>query len=409
MRRGRAAASAPCHRRARWTGRPRRWRRQSRDGSRRRSPPERRARSPASRRAPPARGADPGSPASSTALLARVPPRTASARAPRPWRRPCARSRARPRSAVAPGLAGCPAPSRSRRPGRPRLAISGRPSSGSGREHQAWLRVNWLSMPRVCAARPRVVANISISSSRSSGVSMSSAERGAPRPPRAWLPARWRGRCGAGGCPRRRRAVIASGGVSSSALVPSPWRSGTISTDRAGTGRSISSLELGGVQQRAVAGDEQRPCRAHRQGPRDAELRGLAVARGRVLDHDRLVPGGDLRRDRIGGDDEDLIDRRHAAHRQHRVGEHRLDQRAAAARAAPSAPGAAWRSRTALRAGLRRRAHSAGKLLGTGAFARRSELANSSVSRRQPPRARPGRPSAGPCAALVPAARPARR
>ena len=91
---------------------------------------------------------------------------------------------------------------------------------------------------------------------------------------------------------------MTSGGVSSSAFVPVPWRSGTID-DRAAGRRAVEQrVELGGIERRAVAGDEQHARRAVLDRVRDADQRGGALAVLAVVDeHGRAVAAAD----RLGG------------------------------------------------------------------------------------------------------------
>ncbi len=78
----------------------------------------------------------------------------------------------------------------------------GNAGEGAGGDHswslvgQERLRSSWRSMPRVCAAPPRVRSSVASTSARSSGVSMSSASDGTSTVS-TWIPAavacsRWR-------------------------------------------------------------------------------------------------------------------------------------------------------------------------------------------------------------------------
>ena len=64
------------------------------------------------------------------------------------------------------------------------------------------------------------------------------------------------------GLPGPNAGAIASGGASSSAFVPVPWRSGTIATTGRGRRRPAVLVDLAGVQRRAVAGHQQHAVRA---------------------------------------------------------------------------------------------------------------------------------------------------
>ena len=78
-----------------------------------------------------------------------------------------------------------------------------------------------------------------------------------------------------------RRASSASGGVSSSALVPVPWRSGTISSRARGGRPGEQRVELCGVEQRAVAGHQQHPLGPGSRARCDPQRAAGVVARAR--------------------------------------------------------------------------------------------------------------------------------
>ena len=73
----------------------------------------------------------------------------------------------------------------------------------------------------------------------------------------------------------------ASGGVSSSALVPVPWRSGTISTERSPTGRSISSSSCLGSSSGQSPGTSSTRSAPHSSARRDPVARPRRCGPGR--------------------------------------------------------------------------------------------------------------------------------
>ena len=266
------------------------------------------------RRARPGRGGGPCP--SSAASVARARRRrdlaTGAGSGPRPWRRPCGRRTSTSSAAARAGgqrggdqrgqvVAGADLG----QPGRARSAVITAPALSCGCARAG-------AASRACARRRRGSARASASiAARSSGVSTSSASDGTSTVS-ASIPAA-RGvlhvAVAAAGAERRRRAR--PGGVSSSALVPVPWRSGTISTDGAATGRRDQLVELGGVEQRAVAGDEQHPLGA--AAPARGRSRAAAASlwpAGRRPRSPRAVAAGDPLGDVVGGDDEHLVDQR---------------------------------------------------------------------------------------------------
>jgi hypothetical protein len=122
--------------------------------------------------------------------------------------------------------------------------------------------------------------------------------------------------------PGPKAGAIASGGVSSSPLVPVPWRSASTTTPGvAAVVLAEQVVEVAGGQQRAVAGDEQDgPCAALERR-RDTERRRRAVAAqlalldnpGPVLDRERL-------RVVVAGDHERRVDRRRRERAQDALG-----------------------------------------------------------------------------------------
>ena len=197
-------------------------------------------------------------------------------------------------------------PRRSARRGRRRATISGRPSSAASRaqapahqlaEHAARVR-RAAAVARARCERLEVLGRVDVERQRGHLDHLRGDAGGR---------ARWPG--GAAQLPGPNDGASASGGVSSSAFVPVPWRSGTISAD-GGVDRSREQLlELVGVEQRAVAGDEQhalgavlergadalarrRRCgparrprsRSRRSRPRSAERRGRALTTSDLVD-----------------------------------------------------------------------------------------------------------------------------
>ncbi len=145
----------------------------------------------------------------------------------------------------------------------------------------------------------------------------------APRPPPAPPPRAARG------CPGPKLGSIASGGLSSSAFVPSPWRSGTITTpSRSSRSAPEQRRELGRVEQRGVARHEQHSVEAACLGVADADHRGRRLARllG-VAQHPHPLAEGGCLRHAVGGHHGHRIERSDAAQRGEHVGEHRLRQR----------------------------------------------------------------------------------
>ena len=210
--------------------------------------------------------------------LARLDLAPARAPAPRPWTRPCGRppgrrrrpgrrARARRRSAAR------SSPARTSGQARQRAAEASTARAGhagTGGRREARERSSWRSAPRVEGAWPRrpverrgeqleVRAGVHVERQRRHRLDRA----GRPRPPRASLT--WRSRL-----PGPKPGSIASGGLSSSALVPSPWRSGPRSRP------SCSSLaqaqqpgHLAGLHQRRVA--RAPAARARSRAPRVAD------------------------------------------------------------------------------------------------------------------------------------------
>ena len=100
------------------------------------------------------------------------------------------------------------------------------------------------------------------------GVEVERRARPAPRPRRGCRP-RGRRRRGGRSCPRRRPGGSRSGGASASALVPVPWRSGTIADVALGH-PGQQPVELARVEQRAVAGEQHDALGPVGLGPGDA-------------------------------------------------------------------------------------------------------------------------------------------
>ena len=220
---------------------------------------------------------------------------------PRPSRPPSGRRPRRRRRRSAPARR----PRRSAPPRSSPGSISGSPASGSAE------RLRLTPMPRrgracarsgaarrVSAARGRASARARPrSATRSSRVSTSSAsERQLARPRRRGRGARacstWRS--------QRARAELrlerARRGRAPARWCPVPWRSGTITTSGAGR-RARARRQLGRIEQRAVAGHQQRALAAERRGPRDPAS---AAARLALLDRSscdqQRVPRPDRRR-----------------------------------------------------------------------------------------------------------------
>ena len=274
-------------RRRRSRRRRRRWRRRSRGACGRSARRARRAGSPRSRRARPARRAGPCRARRRTKRARAVGRDVAQlddgalglrddlvrdARARRPRR---SRRAARAAAAIS-GARSSPG------------AISGRPSSASastrlialtGGACRALTRRARGSAPRVCAApsaRPRGArrARRGRRRCRRRAAARAPRRRGPRRRPRA------PGARGARGCPGRSSASITSGGVSSSAFVPVPWRSGTITTSGPSASMSASRRRS---RRWSIAGVSPASSSAWNapssSAQRDADRGGLGVAR----------------------------------------------------------------------------------------------------------------------------------
>ena len=165
---------------------------------------------------------------------------------------------------------------RGRRPGAPR---AGRRSAHAAQAGSS-PRSSRASSPRVCAAPPVRASSAARRTARSSAVSTSStSERGSAtrqRAPLAPAACSWRSRL-----PGPKLGAIASGGVSSSALVPVPWRSGTIDDVGRAHGAGQQLVELARVERRAVAGDEQHALVVALAGPSRRRRAPRASGRGR--------------------------------------------------------------------------------------------------------------------------------
>ena len=98
---------------------------------------------------------------------------------------------------------------------------------------------------------------------------------------------------------------ITPGGESSSALVPAPWRSGTITTP-ARPWRASSAVDLVGVERRAVAGHEQRALGARARAPRRRRARRRPTGRPRRGSWTTSAPASRAARGgaRLGGHDD---------------------------------------------------------------------------------------------------------
>ena len=153
--------------------------------------------------------------------------------------------------------------------------------------------------------------------------------RAAPRPPKGMPASRaaatWRAQL-----PSPKAGAIAPGGASARALVPVPWRSGTIA-DVARGQPGQQAVELTRVEQRAVAGEQDDAGRARRLGARDPGQRRLDVAarrRGRGRPR-RRPPAASSCGARVAADDDRALDRARLADRLQHVVEHRRHQRRA--------------------------------------------------------------------------------
>ena len=158
---------------------------------------------------------------------------------------------------------------------------SGRPASAHARSAELIAGRARASSPRVCAAPPVRAPSAARSAARSSAVSTSSTERArlghAPaRAAGARPPAR-----GARGCPGRSCGAIASGGASSSALVPVPWRSGTMTTSGALMAPASSSSTSRGSSAGQSPGTSSTRSYVALERPVDAERARRASGRGR--------------------------------------------------------------------------------------------------------------------------------
>ena len=184
-------------------------------------------------------------------------------------------------------------------------AISGRPSSAAARSapavHElAAARCSWCSIPRVWAApprRPRALA----AARRGPRACRRRAPARRPRRPRGRCrptPAPLQWRCAAAGA--EAPAPSASGGVSSSAFVPVPWRSGDDHAQRSARARRPSrASSSSGSSSGQSPGDEQHPvgARLERGGGCRARAAGLWPLLG-IVEHARAVAAGDLLRAR---------------------------------------------------------------------------------------------------------------
>ena len=111
----------------------------------------------------------------------------------------------------------------------------------------------------------------------------------------------------AGERPGPKAGSSAAGGAISSAFVPAPWRSGTITTPGARRGQQLRDLVR--LERRAVTGHEQHPLRAalQRRATPAAGRRGLAGLLGIV--HDRGARRSAApRRQRLRGHDEHAVE-----------------------------------------------------------------------------------------------------
>ena len=189
---------------------------------------------------------------------------------PRPWRRPSARRRRSSPSASSSPVRGGRAGDQRRRARRPRRPPAARsrasdlePAAHAGARRSA----RAARAPRRSRAPARAArASAAASAVRSSGVSRSSASdveraRSRPRSRRAR-----RDRGGVRRCPRRTRGRSRRRGASSRPLVPVPWRSGITATRPAAI-RPSARVELGRIEQRAVARQQRASTRRRAPGP----------------------------------------------------------------------------------------------------------------------------------------------
>ena len=122
--------------------------------------------------------------------------------------------------------------------------------------------------------------------------------------------------------------VSASGGVSSERVRS---RAVTVRHDQHGRRLGWASeqlVEFRGVEQRAVARNEQHALDAALDRGGDGERRRLAVSELLVVKDAGAVAAGDLLRVSVAADDDDLVDPLGASQGDQHVGEHRLDERA---------------------------------------------------------------------------------
>ena len=151
--------------------------------------------------------------------------------------------------------------------------------------------------------------------------------------------------------------------MSSSAFVPVPWRSGTIS-DRALAGRVVEQL----VELAWDRAGGSRPGTSSTRSIPSSSAASIAAGGGGVvaplvvLDDRRAVAAGDPLGDAIAADDDDPLERGNPAERHQHVGEHRVDERAPVGGAEPVAQ-ALLGLREALDREDREGPHGAGTLL----------------------------------------------
>ena len=256
-------------------------------------------------------------------------------RGPAPWRPPCARRRARRRRAVASAAR------------EQRCEVGARRDLGQAARAPG-SSITGASACRACGRRRRSSRRAPSAARRGPRACRCRAPATAPARPRPQRPAAsasatWRSQLSG-----PNDGAITSGGVSSSALVPVPWRSGTTTTPDS-------------PSPAADAACRHRPARAsgsHRPpaGPLgaaaaclgDADERGVAVRVVLEIFDDLGVPrDGEALGIAVTRHDDHRLDRLGAAQRHQHVGQHRLDQCSARDLEAVVASGAAWPARTA--------------------------------------------------------------
>ena len=246
-------------------------------------------------------------PCSAASARARAPARRrrAPARGPRPSRPPCARSRARRPARAASNRAGGGSSAARSSPGadlreagervegdRAVTRACRKPLEQRARARRAGLRRAGAPSAaprgrRACRRRARATA----------------AARRARAPRR-----RSRARHGGRTSPGRRPAPSPSAASSSSAFVPEPWRSGTITTPAPPAGEQ--RVDLGRVERRAVPGNEQDPLGAplaRRPRCRARQPRTAPPRRGRAR---RSIPPRRASARRLGGHHDHAVELR---------------------------------------------------------------------------------------------------